>query len=120
MQDLMEGRQMTLTEQERHDIERANEPGWQPVLPVHGRWLLSSSWDPWRILIEENGVVAVTPGWPKDPETVTQGRDNPDVFAHKMIGAVPDHYAKAPSRCSAQSQTGADRALVRGAHRAGT
>jgi len=91
---------LTLTEQERHDIERANELGRQPVLLVHGLWLLSSSWDPWRTLIEENGFVAVAPGGPDDPETVTQGRENPDVFAHKMIGAVTDHYAAAISLLS--------------------
>ena len=66
---------MTLTKQERHDIKRANELGRQPVLLVPGLWLLSSSWDPWRTLIEENGFVAVTPGWPDDPETVTRGRE---------------------------------------------
>ncbi len=88
---------MTLTEQERHDIDRANELGRQPVVLVHGLWLLSSSWDPWRTLIEENGFVAVAPGWPDDPETVTEGRENPEVFARKMIGAVTDHYAEAIS-----------------------
>ena len=88
---------MTLTEQERHDIDRANELGRQPVVLVHGLWLLSSSWDPWRTLIEEDGFVAVAPGWPDDPETVSEGRENPEVFARKMIGAVTDHYAEAIS-----------------------
>ncbi len=88
---------MTLTEQERHDIDRANELGRQPVVLVHGLWLLSSSWDPWRTFIEDNGFVAVAPGWPDDPETVAEGRENPEVFARKMIGAVTDHYAEAIS-----------------------
>ena len=88
---------MTLTEQERHDIQRANELGRQPVLLMHGLWLLSSSWDTWRTLIEENGFVAVAPGSPDDPETVAEGRENPVVFARKMIGAVTDRYAEAIS-----------------------
>ncbi len=88
---------MSLTGHERHDINRANELGRQPVILVHGLWLLSSSWDPWRTLIEENGLVAVAPGWPDDPETVAEGREDPEVFARKMIGAVTDHYAEAIS-----------------------
>jgi hypothetical protein len=77
----VECRTLTLTEQERHDIERANERGRQPVLLVHGLWLLSSSWDPWRTLIEENGFVAVAPAGPtirrrsrKDGKTRTCSR----------------------------------------------
>jgi non-heme chloroperoxidase len=88
---------MTLTEHERHDIARANELGLTPVVFVHGLWLLSSSWDPWRTLFEENGLATVAPGWPDDPETVAEGRADPEVFAHKMIGAVSDHYLEAIS-----------------------
>jgi non-heme chloroperoxidase len=86
---------MTLTDQERHDIDRANELGRPPVVFVHGLWLLSSSWDAWRTFFEENGYATVAPGWPDDPVTVEAGRADPEVFAHKMIGAVSDHYAEA-------------------------
>lgn len=86
---------MSLTERDRHDIERANELGLTPVVFVHGLWLLSSSWDPWRSWFEENGYATVAPGWPDDPATVAEGRQDPEVFAHKMIGAVTDHYAEA-------------------------
>jgi non-heme chloroperoxidase len=30
--------------------------------------------------------VALTPGWPDDPETTTQASEHPEVFAHKSIG----------------------------------
>src|SRR5205823_10464356 len=37
----------------------------------------------------------VKPGWPDDPETVAEARAHPEVFAHKGIGQVADHYAGA-------------------------
>ena len=35
------------------------------------------------------------PGWPDEPGTVAEARDHPDVFAHKMVQAVTDHYLEA-------------------------
>jgi pimeloyl-ACP methyl ester carboxylesterase len=35
----------------------------------------------------------VTPGWPDDPETVDEAKAHPEVFAHKTIAQVADHYA---------------------------
>src|SRR5205823_14935354 len=32
------------------------------------------------------------PGWPDDPETVEQAKENPEVFAHKTVGQVADHF----------------------------
>jgi hypothetical protein len=32
-------------------------------------------------LFEEAGYVALTPGWPDDPETVAEAREHPEVFA---------------------------------------
>jgi len=84
-----------LTERERHEIDRANELGRRPVVFVHGLWLLSSSWDRWRALFEENGYAAIAPGWPDDPDSVEEARKDPDVFAHKMVKQVTDHYLEA-------------------------
>ena len=89
---------MTLTDHEIAEIDAANESGKQPVVFVHGLWLLSSSWDRWRRLFEAAGYATVAPGWPDDPETITEARDNPDVFAHKMVGAVTDHYLEAAGK----------------------
>jgi pimeloyl-ACP methyl ester carboxylesterase len=81
-----------LTEHESQQLNRANASGLQPVVFVHGLWLLPSSWDRWATLFEEAGYVALTPGWPDDPETVAEAHANPDVFAHKTVGQVADHF----------------------------
>jgi pimeloyl-ACP methyl ester carboxylesterase len=86
---------LSLSEREQEEIDRANESGRQPVAFVHGLWLLSSSWDRWRTLFENSGYATIAPGWPDDPETVAEARDHPDVFAHKMVQAVTDHYLEA-------------------------
>lgn len=85
----------TLTAIEQAEIDRANSSGRQPVVFVHGLWLLSSSWDRWRRLYDEAGYVTLAPGWPDDPATVAEARANPEVFARKMVGAVTDHYLEA-------------------------
>src|SRR5258708_32430227 len=70
-----------LTTHEQQGIDRANTEGKQPVVFVHGLWLLSSSWDPWRALFEEQGYTTLPAGWPEHPQTVQEARDDPDVFA---------------------------------------
>jgi pimeloyl-ACP methyl ester carboxylesterase len=61
---------------------------------IHGLWLLPSSWDRWARVFEDAGYAALTPGWPDDPETVEEASAHPEVFAHKTIGEVADHYAE--------------------------
>src|SRR6516225_470406 len=56
---------------------------------------LTSSWDNWRTLFEERGYATIAPGWPDDPQTVEEAQDDPEVFAHKRIKQVTDHYADA-------------------------
>src|SRR5438445_2865820 len=85
----------SLTAHEQQEIDRANEAGRRPVVFVHGLWLLSSSWDRWRTLFEENGYSTLAPGWPDDPETVEEANAEPEVFAHKKIQQVVDHYLEA-------------------------
>src|SRR6266581_2950032 len=88
--------QMTvLTTHEQQEIDRANTSGLQPVVFVHGLWLLASSWDNWRALFEEQGYTTLAPGWPDDPDTVAEAIDDPEVFANKRIKQVTDHYADA-------------------------
>jgi non-heme chloroperoxidase len=81
-----------LTNQEQQEIDRANTEGKQPVVFVHGLWLLASSWDNWRQLFEERGYITIAPGWPDDPDTVEEAKQDPEVFAHKRIKQVTDHY----------------------------
>ena len=82
----------TITEYELEQCQRANQTGRPPVVFVHGLWLLPNSWDRWAKLFEDNGYVALTPGWPDDPETVEEAAEHPEVFAGKSIGQVADHF----------------------------
>jgi non-heme chloroperoxidase len=82
----------TITEHELEQCQRANQTGRQPVVFVHGLWLLPSSWHRWAKLFEDNGYVALTPGWPDDSETVEEAAEHPEVFAGKPIGQVADHF----------------------------
>jgi len=83
---------LTITEHEQREVERANKTGLQPVVFIHGLWLLPSSWDRWAKLFAEAGYTALTPGWPDDPDTVAEANAHPEVMAHKTIGQVADHF----------------------------
>jgi pimeloyl-ACP methyl ester carboxylesterase len=74
-------------------IDQANAAGRSSVVFIHGLWLLPSSWDRWAAVFEEAGYTALTPGWPDDPATVEEAKAHPEVFAHKTVGEVADHYA---------------------------
>jgi non-heme chloroperoxidase len=78
-------------EHDRKQVERANASGKTPVVFVHGLWLLPSSWDRWAAVFEDSGYVAVTVGWPDDPETVEEAKANPEVFAGKSVGDIADY-----------------------------
>jgi non-heme chloroperoxidase len=81
----------TITAHELEQVERANATTSTPVVFVHGLWLLPSSWDRWAALFEEAGYVALTPGWPDDPETVAEAKAHPEVFAGKGIAQIADY-----------------------------
>jgi non-heme chloroperoxidase len=81
-----------MTEHEAEQIEHANASGKTPVVFVHGLWLLPSSWDRWRTRFEETGFTTLAPGWPDDPNTVEEANRHPEVFAHKTVGQVADHF----------------------------
>ena len=80
-----------ITDHESEQVERANASGRTPVVFIHGLWLLPSSWDRWATLFEDAGFTAVKPGWPDDPETVSEAKAHPEVFAGKKVGQVADH-----------------------------
>jgi pimeloyl-ACP methyl ester carboxylesterase len=81
-----------ITEHEAEQLQRANGSGLQPIVFVHGLWLLPNSWDRWAALFEEAGYTALTPSWPDDPETVEEANANPEVFANKSVGQIADHF----------------------------
>src|SRR6267378_8304086 len=79
-------------------VDQANATGLTPVVFIHGLWLLPSSWDRWATVFAEAGYAPLTPGWPDDPETVEEAKAHPEVFAHKTVGQVADHYAEVIGR----------------------
>jgi pimeloyl-ACP methyl ester carboxylesterase len=83
----------TITEHEEQQVEQANASRRPPVVFIHGLWLLPSSWDRWAAVFEGAGYTALTPGWPDDPETVEEAKAHPEVFAHKTVRQVADHFA---------------------------
>jgi pimeloyl-ACP methyl ester carboxylesterase len=80
-----------MSEFEAAQIARANATEATPVVFAHGLWLLPSSWDRWAALFEDAGYVALTPGWPDDPQTVADAHAHPEVFAGKGIGEIADY-----------------------------
>ncbi|HET9830460.1 MAG TPA: alpha/beta fold hydrolase [Vicinamibacterales bacterium] len=84
----------TMTAHEADQIARANASGLQPVVFVHGLWLLPNSWERWAAYFEEQGYVALAPGWPDDPQTVAEGKARPEVFANKSIGDIADYQER--------------------------
>jgi pimeloyl-ACP methyl ester carboxylesterase len=82
----------TIIEHEFNECDRVNATGRQPVVFIHGLWLLPNSWDRWASLFEEAGYAALAPGWPDDPDTVEEAKAHPEVFAGKSVGQVADHY----------------------------
>jgi non-heme chloroperoxidase len=88
----------TTTIAEADPIDAANASKRTPVVFIHGLWLLPSSWDRWAAVFEEAGYAPLTPGWPDDPATVAEAKAHPEVFAHKTVGQVADHYAEVIGR----------------------
>ena len=76
------------------EIADCNATGRTPVVFIHGLWLLPSSWTRWAEVFEQAGYAPLMPGWPDDPDNVAEANANPDVFAHKTVGQVADHYAE--------------------------
>jgi non-heme chloroperoxidase len=81
----------TMSGNEAAQIERANKTGLQPVVFVHGLWLLPNSWERWADFFEEAGYVALAPGWPDDPATVGEANAHPEAFADKTVGQIASH-----------------------------
>ena len=92
--------EQTISAHEADEVARANASGKVPVVFVHGLWLLASSWDRWAAAFEEAGYVAVSPGWPDDPDTVEEAAAHPEVFAHKSVGADRRPHRRRSSRAS--------------------
>src|ERR1700760_2984047 len=84
----------TITKYEQEQIDKEKATALEPVVFIPGLWLLPSSWDRWATVFEQAGYATLTPGWPDDPQTVEQANAKPEVFAHKSVGQVADHFAE--------------------------
>jgi pimeloyl-ACP methyl ester carboxylesterase len=65
-----------------------------PVVFIHGLWLHASSWGPWQEHFRAAGYTPAAPGWPGEPDTVEESRQQPGRVAGKGIDDVVDHYAQ--------------------------
>lgn len=81
----------TVTAREAAEVRAANASGRQPVVFVHGLWLLHSSWDAWKAYVEEQGYAAVAVDWPGDEASVAAARANAGSLAGTSVRDVADH-----------------------------
>lgn len=84
----------TITTREAEQVAAANESGRQPVVFVHGLWLLAESWDAWKSLFEEKGYSTVAVDWPNDQLTFAAAHENKDSLAGTSVADVADHVAE--------------------------
>ena len=64
-----------------------------PVVFIHGLWIHSAAWSPWRDLFESKGYATSALGWPGDGDSVAATRENPDALNGVGIEAICHHYA---------------------------
>jgi pimeloyl-ACP methyl ester carboxylesterase len=84
----------TVTAREATEVAAANDSGRQPVVFVHGLWLLASSWDAWRRRFEAEGYATVAVDWPRDPASVEAARSDDQALAGTSVADVADHVAE--------------------------
>jgi alpha-beta hydrolase superfamily lysophospholipase len=65
----------------------------RPVVFIHGLWLHATSWQPWVELFSAAGYQPTAPGWPHEPATVADAREQPEAVANLSIDEVTDHFA---------------------------
>lgn len=84
----------TITTREAEQVAAANASGRQPVVFVHGLWLLASSWDDWKQYAESKGYAPVAVDWPGDQATFAEAHRNEDSLAGTSVADVADHVAE--------------------------
>lgn len=65
----------------------------RPVVFIHGLWLHATSWAPWMDLFRDAGYDPIAPGWPGEPATVAEARNQPELVANIGIDDATDHFA---------------------------
>lgn len=84
----------TVTAREAAEVAAANSSGKQPVVFVHGLWLLAESWNGWRELFEAEGYSTVAVDWPADQGSYAEAHANADSLAGTSVADVADHVAE--------------------------
>ena len=64
-----------------------------PVVFIHGLWLHATSWEPWLEKFRDAGYEPTAPGWPNEPPTVEEAREQPELVADTSIDEAVAHYA---------------------------
>ena len=80
-----------VTEREAAQVAAANASGRQPVVFVHGLWLLAESWDQWKERFEAEGYAAIAVDWPGDESSYEAAHANPNSLAGTSVPDVADH-----------------------------
>ncbi len=65
----------------------------RPAVFIHGLWLHARSWDPWLDRFRDDGYEPIAPGWPNEPTTVAEARENADAVANLGIEEITEHFA---------------------------
>ncbi|MDQ6944963.1 MAG: alpha/beta hydrolase [Actinomycetota bacterium] len=65
-----------------------------PVVFIHGLWLHATSWAPWVQRFAGAGYRPVAPGWPREPGTVEEARERPDLVADITIDEATEHFGE--------------------------
>lgn len=81
----------TVTAREAAEVAAANASGRQPIVFVHGLWLLHSSWDAWKSYVEARGYAAVAVDWPGDEASFAAAHANKESLAGTSVRDVADH-----------------------------
>ena len=64
------------------------------IVFIHGLWIHSSSWKPWKDFFDHHGYETMNPGWPGDSSTVAECRNNVQAIANRGVTEIADNYAK--------------------------
>jgi pimeloyl-ACP methyl ester carboxylesterase len=65
-----------------------------PVVFIHGMFLHAASWGGWVERFRAVGYDPGTPGWPGEPSTVAEARQQPDRVAGNGIDDIVAHHAQ--------------------------
>lgn len=80
-----------LSPSEATQVAAANASGKQPVVFIHGLWLLASSWDAWKTYFEQRGYATVAIDWPGDSASVEADTTGAGGLAGLGVAEVTEH-----------------------------